>query len=536
MSYFIKKDRGKNQYQNLNQDGPSLYSNLRTYSTLSLSIVCICIVFIIFSIWNLTLPLPRIQRHFLFLNPRQSLLQTTSPNFLSFGIDSSQLRNMKKLPIFDENFINLARHLSPAYVRIGGTSADCLYFNQTADDYNWQTSNNVDGQDLSNFTITEDDFLLLYKFVEKSKLRMLFDFNVLLRNSDGTWNNSNAREILNFAKSHEMAIDWQLGNEPNSFFHVFNIRIPASQLARDYYNLRTLLNETGFEDSILIGPETNHIGDPEHESQNGQKYAKEFLENDKDCVNFVSWHQYYLNGREARVQDFLNPENFNVLSHQIKFLKDAIISAKKDIPMWLSETGSAFGGGAPDMSNRFVAGFLFLDKLGYSAKAGLQVVIRQSFFGGYYAMVGNDIKPNPDWWVGVLYKQFVSNKVLELETPNNFGAIRLYVHCTAEKSLINQMPAVTLYGMNLNNYPVNILLEGLKLSYKNSVVFLYALTADTLQSRTIKMNGEELKLSPSGNLPPFNPVILHLGQFMTLPAHSMVFIIIHGVKVPACSK
>ena len=45
-------------------------------------------------------------------------------------MDTSLLRQMKNLPINHEKFINLARHLSPAYVRLGGTDSDCLYFNQ----------------------------------------------------------------------------------------------------------------------------------------------------------------------------------------------------------------------------------------------------------------------------------------------------------------------------------------------------------------------------------------------------------------------
>ncbi|XP_051162971.1 heparanase-like [Leptopilina boulardi] len=529
MSYLIRKDRGNNQYQNLNKDGSSLYNNLRKHSIISSLILSVCLVFLIFSLWNFTRSLQKTERHILFLNTKQSLLQTTSTKFLSFGLDSSLLRNMKKFPLLEKKFINLARHLSPAYVRIGGTSADCLYFNETIDN-----SSEIIDNDISNFTITEQDFLHLYKFVEKSKLRMLFDFNVLLRNSNGTWNNNNAREILNFAKSQKMSIDWQLGNEPNSFHHVFNINISAQQLAEDYYNLRLLLNEIGFEDSILIGPEANHIGDTDNESQRGDKYVKEFLDNNKNSVNFVSWHQYYLNGREAKVEDFLNPQIFNILSNQIKFLQQAINSVEKNISMWLSETGSAFGGGAPEMSDRFIAGFLYLDKLGYSASVGHQVVIRQSFFGGNYAMVGPDLNPNPDWWLSVFYKEFVSNKVLKLETPNNFGTLRLYAHCTADKSLINKMPAITVYGMNLNNYPIKILIQGFKSSFKNSVIFLYTLTADNLQSRTIKMNGEELKLLSNGDLPPFNPVVQQIGQFITLPAHSMIFMVMHGVKMSAC--
>jgi len=41
---------------------------------------------------------------------------------------------------------------------------------------------------------------------------MLFDLNVLIRNPDGSWNDSNARQIVEFAKYHEMTLDWQLGN------------------------------------------------------------------------------------------------------------------------------------------------------------------------------------------------------------------------------------------------------------------------------------------------------------------------------------
>lgn len=533
MNYSIRKDRGKNQYENLNQDGISFYTNLRRPSILSFLILSLCFCFLMLSVWNLNRSLPNKERHIFFLNPRQSLLQTTSENFLSFGLDSSLLRDMKEFPIANEHFIILARHLSPAYVRFGGTSADCLYFNQTSYNYDRPTEN-LFNNDISNFTITDEDFVLLYNFAQKAKLRMLFDFNVLLRNSNGTWNNENARKILNFAITNGMNIDWQLGNEPNSFRHVFNVDIPAQQLAKDYLNLRSLLNETGYEDSILIGPEANHIGDTEHETQNGDKYVHEFLENDDNSVNFLSWHQYYLNGREAKVKDFLNPEIFNILPSQIKSIQQVINSVKRNISMWLSETGSAFGGGAPDMSNRFVGGFLFLDKLGYSASVGLQVIIRQSFFGGNYAMVGADIQPNPDWWISVLYKNFVSNKVLKLQTANNFGTLRLYAHCTAEKSLINKMPAVTVYGMNLNNYPVKILIQGFAASSKSST-FLYTLTADDLQSRTIKMNGEELKLSTNGDLPAFNPVFLKTGDFITLPAHSMAFIVMHGVKMTACS-
>lgn len=60
-----------------------------------------------------------------------------------------------------------------------------------------------------------------------------------------------------------------------------------------------------------------------------------------------------------------------------------------------AETGSAFGGGAPGLSNSFAGSFLWLDKLGVAARDGVSVVARQSLYGGHYAMLDSNYNPNP---------------------------------------------------------------------------------------------------------------------------------------------
>ncbi|XP_026301238.1 heparanase isoform X2 [Apis mellifera] len=494
MSYFITNDCGKNQYEKVGE--------IRTQSTLhpafiGLIFLSFCMIFIILSLWNIDNTInPKNNTYVFYLKSKHSLLHTVSNKFLSFGLDTSLLRDIKNLPIKNNKFINLAQYLAPAYIRIGGTSADCLYFNQTI--ISEKAINPVDGQDITNFTINEKDFENLYNFSIKSKLRMIFDLNVLIRNINGSWNDINAKNIISFAKNKNMKIDWQLGN--------------------------------GYSESLLVGPEVNHVGDI---NRIGEHYAKTFLENDKNSINYVTWHQYYLNGKEAQLIDFINISIFNYLPKQIKSMQEAIQSSGKIIPMWLSETSTAYGGGAPELSNRFVAGFLWLDKLGYSASAGLNTVIRQSLFGGNYAMIGPDLIPNPDWWVSVIYKQFVSEKVLKLSSTS-FDYLRLYAHCTPEKSWINKIVAITIYGINLYKYSINVTIQGIPISHKNSKVFLYALTSNNLQSRDIKINGEVLKLQSNGSLPLFQPIILESTQLITLPSYSMIFIVIHGAYVPAC--
>lgn len=161
--------------------------------------------------------------------------------------------------------------------------------------------------------------------------------------------------------------------------------------------------------------------------------------------------------------------------------------------LFVAETSTAYGGGAPKLSDRFVAGFLWLDKLGYSASTGVNVVTRQSLFGGNYAMIGSDLIPNPDWWVSIVYKKFVSEKVLKL-SPIPLEYLRLYAHCTPKKAWTSRVPAITIYGINLANFPVHVTIQGIPVFHRNAKVYLYALTSDKLQSRYVKIILHENRL------------------------------------------
>lgn len=123
---------------------------------------------------------------------------------------------------------------------------------------------------------------------------------------------------------------------------------------------------------------------------------------------------------------------------------------------------------------------MWLDKLGYSSKTRVQVVIRESFYYGHYALIGYDLNPNPDWWISVIYKKLVSGKVLDLKITNNFGNVRLYAHCAIKQAFLNEDPAIVIYGVNLNPNPARIYIQGIP---KNAKIYSYYLTSDDLQSR-----------------------------------------------------
>ena len=54
---------------------------------------------------------------------------------------------------------------------------------------------------LTNFTFCGDDLTKINQFCKSANLSFLFDFNVMLRRSDGSWNEDNARRILDFSSA-----------------------------------------------------------------------------------------------------------------------------------------------------------------------------------------------------------------------------------------------------------------------------------------------------------------------------------------------
>lgn len=94
-------------------------------------------------------------------------------------------------------------------------------------------------------------------------------------------------------------------------------------------------------------------------------------------------------------------------------------------------------------------------------------------------MIASDLTPNPDWWISVIYKTFVSKKVLQISTANNFGNIRLYAQCTPEKEFQN---SVTIFGVNIDEHAKRLSIKNIAI-FSESEVFLYVLTADDLLSR-----------------------------------------------------
>ena len=445
----------------------------------------------------------------------------------------------------------MAKALSPAYMRLGGTAADLMVFDGPAmrapkteetscyHVVSKQHENKYKCEDLNalyrkgNFTLTKDDWLDLNEFCDKVNMELLFDFNLMRRDAKGNWDPSNAEHLLKFTEESNVTknMAFELGNEPNSLWHSLHFNITGSQMGRDYRILKKLLrSHKSFKNSKLLGPDLNAVRkcDAKGKHCKALKFLGKFLRKANKVVDAVTWHHYYLDGHKSKGLDFINPRVMDNFQAQVDIIADYLKKMRVNPDIWLGETGSSYGGGTPMASDRFVSTYLWLDKLGVAARNNYKVIIRQSFYHGAYGMIGEDLQPNPDFWISLIYKKVVGTKVLNVTNPVNPEQVRLYAHCAKD------MPGgVTLFGMNVHDDKVSFLLP-YQMRWGEVHEYIVSAPYPWFDSRTAALNGELMQLVLDKTVPELKPFKAARTDGVGLKANELFFFVFPHAKAKAC--
>ena len=379
---------------------------------------------------------------------------------------------------------------------------------------------------------------------------------------------------------HENNAYFISGNEPNSIYHQLGVNLTSKDLGKDFHRMRKLLSTFAlYNTSLVVGPDINHVRDcvKSYKSRTRSlkksinsprrwpskilkffqtaynnifgaklrkkhtckafKYLNSVVKYSKNALDALTWHHYYLNGHSCTIKDFLNITVFNSLKSDIMALSKFVGKKGINLPMWLGETSSAYGGGSPGLSDRYVAGFLWLDKLGIVAamNENYQVIVRQTFYHGHYALIGQDLKPNPDFWISVLYKRLVSENVIRLRSireSQDAHALRLYAHCSKYQN------SITLFGINLseklNFFKIH---NPEKNNFKINEVHHYILSPShgDLTSRNIELNGNILEIKGDDTLPKLDPIItFETPNKFQIPPYGMGFWVFVNSMIDIC--
>ncbi|XP_064112393.1 uncharacterized protein LOC135219502 [Macrobrachium nipponense] len=389
----------------------------------------------------------------------------------------------------------------------------------------------LDDEDLShdhftNFTMTADDLITLTDFAEDVGMTLLFDVNQLYRTPDRLeWDPTNARRIFHDVAARNRSLIWQLGNEPNAYHHVFGLTLSGQEDASDFEKFHQEL-KAYFDHPIIVGPDVTRPqakhDSPDDELESGTmihpvEFLQDFLMNIKISLAAITWHHYYIDGRTATIEDFISADLFDELAYSITQIIHVRDQLAPGTPIWLTETSSAFGGGAKNLSNRYIDGFLWMDKLGTAARMGISVVARQTLYSGNYAIIDDYITPEPSYWLSYVFKNLVGERVLNVTMRGASSTTRLYAHCQKNSSSYSyQSGNIVIFGMNLDVKSVDVSISGIHRSHLIEEYVLKPAFGD-LQSNAVLLNGKALRMISDEELPELTSVPLPDQEFHIPP-------------------
>jgi len=475
--------------------------------------------------------------------------------FLSVALDTSQVvggrwwsksgaveigRGARRTAPFDlarPELVSLARALAPAYLRVGGTEADHVYYDlalpaPAGDD------EPPPGYELA---LTARTWDALGDFADQADLDLMFTLNAGPgpRSPDGAWTPDNAEALLAYARSRGDRVPvWELGNEVNGywFIHGLDQRVSGAQYAADVARAKQAVRRW-YPEARVAGPGSLYwpsVGEPLRPVFG---MLEEFLEQSARSaqpVDIISWHFYPQQSRRcpvatrrASLERLLEPQHLDEVGRWANELTTLRDRHAPDAEVWLGETGNAQCGGEPGVSDRFVASLWWLDELGLAAQRGQAVVVRQTLAGSDYGLLDDaTLEPRPDYFASLLWKQLMGATVLSVHAEGN-PFLRVYAHCAADSS--ERGSAVILA---INTHPERE--ASFRAPAPATHAIAYRLTAPSLDSRTLWLEGRPLA-APGGVVPelPGTAIDVEDGVLHVAPASAGFFVLEAGA-VPAC--
>ncbi len=477
---------------------------------------------------------------------------TIDPRYLSVAVDAAQVvgatfwspeagveapGGTHPVPPYDfgrPRLRRLAGELAPAYLRIGGTTADKIFYDMSAAPVPAPPPH-------YSAVLTRPQWDGVNEFAMALDYRVVFTLNAGPgpRDVHDAWRPDNAQTLLEYTheKKYPVAL-WDFGNEASAYpFTIrFGYRISAGQLASDVAVVRKLVDQAA-PGALLAAPSSAYwpvVGEllP--------LYGDFMAKGAGALIDVVTWHYYpqqsrrcLLATRRASPDRMLDPvalDEVDTWAARVESARDRYAQGK---PVWLGESGNAQCGGEPGVSDAFVSGFWWLDQLGRVARRGEPVLVRQTLSGSNYGLIDDDtLDPRPDYWTSVLWRRMMGDRVLDA-TAGRDPRLRVYAHCTRHGAPDAAPGAVTLAVVNLD--PSRGV--SLELGAYGDIADVYELSSPDLTSPVIDLNGARLIASSDGSLPALAPAVVSrdaAGLRASFEPATYGFVVLPHAEAPAC--
>lgn len=464
---------------------------------------------------------------------------TVKPEFISFGVDASQLYERSSGEPFDFErpaLKKLVSELAPAYIRYSGTKIESTFY----DDSNLLDHN--DEPEGYAYVLSRDEWVDALEFAAGAGLKVMASTSAGPgpRNPDMSWNPENARDLLEraIAEGHPPAAV-QIGNEPNiTIYGGWDFDAAGygqTDYRRDVDDFLALKNEL-LPGATFVGPGpffSTGTERPLFGAALGPDVS-EIMASVGDRYDVVSYHQYPAFGESDKCKDLqprlpadtLSGEFLDIPKGAFEYMKGLRDRDAPGKPLWIDESGNTACGGVEGYSDRFASTFYYLNSLGYLAQRGVEVVTRWTISGPQpYALIDDEtLRPRTDYWAAVLWRRLMGQVSLTPAVTAPDPKVRVYSQC-----LPGATGGVTTLLLNTDRTTAR------NVGFADTGATggsIYLLTG-ALDGDTVSLNGKPLAAAEDGTLPALDGAPL-AGTSVSLPAASIAFVTMPGANAEAC--
>ncbi|MDP9050943.1 MAG: hypothetical protein M3O31_09535 [Acidobacteriota bacterium] len=435
------------------------------------------------------------------------------------GVDPNLFEQLPPADLTSPRLRKLAAALGPAYIRVSGSWANTVYFQDSDAPAPAKPPSGYAG------VLTRAEWKGVIDFAKAVDAKIVTSFSVGegARDANGAWVPGQTEAFLRYTRQAGGSIAAaEFFNEPTI---PAVAGVPASYDAaaygRDFKTFVPIFRASA-PGALLLGPSGTAEGSGSPSRMKVLPSEDLLKATGTGDLDVFSYHVYPaisercaarspvkigVSPDEALTIEFLRRTD-NVEEFYAK-LRDKAALGK---PIWLSETGEAACGG-DRWASTYLDTFRYLYQLGTLATRNVQVVMHNTLAASDYALIdGRTLTPRPNYWAALLWHHLMGTTVLDAGAAPS-QKLEIFAQCTA-----GQPGKVTLLAINLDKDHA----QSLALAEGSE---RYSLTSDELQERTVKLNGKTLMLTADGDLPKIEGLATSLGPAALAPLSISFFVV-----------
>lgn len=414
---------------------------------------------------------------------------------------------IEPINLYEKKLRNLAKGLGPTYVRVSGTWANAVYFQN-----NDAPKLSTPPKGFKNI-LTRQQWKGVIDFCKAvdGKLVSSFPISEGMRDDNGNYQTTQVKSILDYTKTigGEIAAA-EFFNEPSHASHGDAPKgYNGSNFAKEFAIFKEFAQKEAPNMKIL-GPGSTGEGG----IVPGQDMPVETIlsASPKHIFDVFTYHFYGTISKRCmggqKPENALSNEWLSKTEKGLAYYQDMRDKYMPNMPIWNTETAETACGGNP-WAATYIDAFRYLEQLGRLAKKGVQVVMHNTLARSEYGLLEHDThEPRPNYWAALLWRKLMGNEVFEggyLES-----GVDIFVH-----SLKNNSKGKAAMVLNTNKTASMLNIP--------SAAKMYLLTADDLLSKKVYLNGTALKMTKNDELPAIKGINIKKGN-IELPAQSIAFL------------